>query len=87
MMEDGVDEECAAFDCVREVSSGFPGHDAGDGGTLAMIVILGVEVGADGEEVCVGTPGCGGEFGHSCLNSFLDLAWVLYIDLQVKLKK
>lgn len=40
-MENGVDEECGAFDCVGEISSSrFPGHDAGDGGALAMIVVV-----------------------------------------------
>lgn len=50
MVENGVDEECGAFDCVGEISSSrFPGHDAGDGGALAIIVVViilgrGVEV-------------------------------------------
>lgn len=50
-MENGVDEECGAFDCVGEISSSrFPGHDARDGGALANIsfVILG---GGGGVEV------------------------------------
>lgn len=40
-MENGVDEECGAFDCVGEISSSrFPGHDAGDGGALTIIVVV-----------------------------------------------
>lgn len=41
VVENGVDEECGAFDCVGEISSSrFPGHDARDGGALTMIVVV-----------------------------------------------
>lgn len=66
--EDGGRQEGGGFDEVRAAGAVHPGGDAGDGeGFLVLLreglvvggggVVVGVELGADGEEVVAGAPG------------------------------